>query len=125
MVTSGDIERAVKEILNRRPAVGLGLGVVQEGRLEYFSGHGLADIPSRRQITQDTVFRVGSITKTFTAIAVMQLWERGLVDLDAPANHYLRAYKLVPARASFRPATIRHLLTHTAGIPEVLRPSLG
>jgi CubicO group peptidase (beta-lactamase class C family) len=120
-----DLERAVREVLNRRPAVGLGLGVVRDGRLEYFSGHGLADIPSRTPITEDTVFRVGSITKTFTAITVMQLCERGLVDLDAPANGYLRAYQLVPAQTSFRPVTIRHLLTHTAGIPEVLHPSLG
>ena len=48
----------------------------------------------------------------------MQLWEQGLVDLDAPGNDYLRAYQLVPAKASWRPATIRHLLTHTAGISE-------
>ncbi len=48
--------------------------------------------------------------------------EHGLIDLDAPANDYLRAYRLVPAKASFRPATVRHLLTHTAGIGEVLPP---
>ena len=51
----------------------------------------------------------------------------GPVDLDAPANRYLRAYRLVPARAGFRPATVRQLLTHTAGIREsapsgLLRP---
>ncbi len=42
----------------------------------------------------------------------MQLRERGLVDLDAPANDYLRTFRLVPAKARFRPATVRHL-THT------------
>jgi CubicO group peptidase (beta-lactamase class C family) len=110
-------------ILNRHPAVGLALGVVRNGSLECFHGHGVADIASNTPIAEDTVFRVGSITKTFTAIAVMQLWERGLVDLDAPANDYLRAYRLVPAKAGFRPATMRHLLTHTAGIPEVVRVS--
>ena len=51
-------------------------------------------------ITEDTVFRIGSITKTFTAIAVMQLWERGLVDLDAPANDYLRSFRLPAAAAT-------------------------
>ena len=51
-----------------------------------FHGHGLADIASGTPITEDTVFRIASITKTFTAIAVMQLWEQGLVDLDAPAQ---------------------------------------
>ena len=74
--------------------------MVRNGRLEFFSGHGLADIASNTPVTQDTVFRIGSITKTFTAIAVLQLWEQGLVDLDAPANDYLRAYQLIPAKAT-------------------------
>lgn len=118
-----EMKARVGEILNRWPAVGLAVGVVGDGRLEVFHGHGFANLASDTPITEDTVFRIGSITKTVTAIAVMQLWEQRLVDLDAPANDYLRAYKLVPARAGFRPATIRHLLTHTAGIPEVLHVS--
>jgi CubicO group peptidase (beta-lactamase class C family) len=76
------------------------------------------------------VFRIGSITKTFTAIAVMQLCEQGLVDLDAPASDYLRAFPLIPAERTFRP-TLRHLLTHTAGIgyrrrlSDLLQPGVG
>jgi CubicO group peptidase (beta-lactamase class C family) len=112
----------VDEILDRRPAVGLAVGVVRDGRLESFIGHGVADAAAGRPITEDTVFRIASISKTITAIAVMQLWEQGLVDLDAPATDYLRAYRLVPANAGWRPATLRHLLTHTAGIPETIRP---
>ena len=54
---------------------------------------------------------------------MLQLWEQGLVDLDAPANDYLRAYQLVPAKAGFRPATVRQLLTHTAGIAELVHPA--
>lgn len=118
-----ELKARIAEILNRWPAVGLAVGVVRNGRLEFFSGHGLADIASNTPITQDTVFRIASITKTFTAIAVLQLWEQGLVDLDAPANDYLRAYQLLPAKASFQPATVRQLLTHTAGIAEMVRPS--
>jgi CubicO group peptidase (beta-lactamase class C family) len=117
------LKARVGEILNRWPAVGLAVGVVCGGSLESFYGHGVADIASGTPITENTVFRIGSISKTFTAIAVMQLWEQGLVDLDAPANDYLRAYRLVPARSSWRPATVRHLLTHTAGVPEWVRPS--
>jgi CubicO group peptidase (beta-lactamase class C family) len=118
-----ELEARVREIPNRHPTVGLAVGVVRNGSLEFFSGHGVADIASKTPVTEDTVFRIASITKTFTAIAVMQLWEQGLVDLDAPVNDYLRAYRLIPAKASFRPATVRHLLTHTAGIPEVVHPS--
>jgi CubicO group peptidase (beta-lactamase class C family) len=126
MASSGDgslpiddieLKSRIDGILNRHPAVGLAVGVVRDGSLEFY-GHGVADIASNTPITEDTIFRIGSITKPFTAIAVMQLQERGLIDLDAPANDYLRAYRLVPARAGFRPATVRHLLTHTSGIPE-------
>ena len=87
--------------------------------------------PRRRRSREDTVFRIASLTKTFTAIAVMQLWEQGLVDLDAPANDYLRTFRLVPTKASLRPATVRHLLTHTAGVgywrrlSDLLQPGVG
>jgi CubicO group peptidase (beta-lactamase class C family) len=111
------LETRIVEMLNRRPAVGLAVGVVRDGALE-FSGHGVADIASGMPVTEDTVFRIASISKTVTAVAVLQLVEQGLVDLDAPADHYLRAYRLVPRRAGWRPATVRHLLTHTAGIGE-------
>jgi CubicO group peptidase (beta-lactamase class C family) len=115
-----ELNGRVAEIFNRHPHVGLALGIAGPEGLEFFAGHGLADVPSNRSITKDTVFRIGSISKLFTATAVMQLWERGQVDLDAPANDYLRAYRLVPTRPGWRPATLRHLLTHTAGIPEVV-----
>lgn len=119
----GDLDTDVDAILGRRPTVGLAIGVVRDGRLAFFRGHGLADIATRAPVTEDTVFRIGSVTKTMTAMAVMQLWEQGLVDLDAPASDYLRAFRLTPARRHWRPATLRHLLTHTAGVPDLRRLS--
>lgn len=118
-----DLEAEVARIANHWPCVGLAVGVVRDGGLDAFEGQGLADIATRTPVTEDTVFRIGSLTKTFTAIAVMQMYEQGLVDLDSPANDYLRAYKLVPAKPHFRPVTLRHLLTHTAGIREMLHLS--
>jgi CubicO group peptidase (beta-lactamase class C family) len=120
----------VEGILSRHPAVGLAVGVVRDGSLVFY-GHGLADIASGTPVTGDTVFRIGSVTKTFTAVAVLQLWERGLLDLDAPAGDYLRGYRLVPAKATHRPATVRHLLTYTAGLPQAaylsraFKPTVG
>jgi CubicO group peptidase (beta-lactamase class C family) len=108
-------------ILNRHPAVGLAVGIVRGGSLELFDGRGFADIASKRPLDADTVFRIGSVTKPFTAVAVMQLHEQGLIDLDAPAADYLRAYELIPTRRGFGAPTVRHLLTHTAGIAEVQR----
>ena len=130
-IDEASLKAKVAEVLDRWPSAGLAVGVVRRGSLEWFLGHGVADAESKVPVTQDTVFRIGSLTKTFTAIAVMQLWEQGLVDLDAPANQYLRSIRLVPAKASFRPATVWHLLTHTAGIgywrrlPDLLQPGVG
>ena len=118
-----DLQSWIAHVLNRRPAVGLAVAIVRQGALASFAAHGLADIPSRRPVTRDTVFRIASITKTFTAVAVMQLWEQGLVDLDAPANDYLSAFRLVRAQNRWPEPTLRHLLTHTAGVPKLVHPA--
>lgn len=121
----------VAEVLNRWPSAGLAVAVVHGGKLAWFDGHGLADVAAGEPVTQDTVFRIGSLTKTVTAVAIMQLWERGLVDLDAPANDYLTTFRLTPVRPDLRPATVRHLLTHTSGVgywrrmSDLIRPALG
>ena len=121
----------VARVLNRWPSAGLAVGVIRGGSLAWFHGQGVAEISSGQSVTADSVFRIGSVTKTFTAIAVMQLWEQGLLDLDAPANEYLHSFRLLPVRAGIGPPTVRHLLTHTAGIgywrrfSDLLRPGVG
>ena len=121
----------VGEILSQWPVAGLAVGVIRDGSLTWFHGHGVADVSMATPVDQDTVFRIASLTKTITAVAIMQLHEQGLVDLDAPASRYLRAFGLIPARPWFGPVTLRHLLTHTAGVRAVrspgdlLRPVLG
>ena len=114
--SEGDLRDSTAAALRRWPSAGVAVAVVRgDTPVQYFC-QGVADVTSGRRIGEDTVFRIGSLTKTITAVAVMQLCERGLVDLDAPANEYLRAFRLVPVSAGFGPATVRHLLTHTAGV---------
>jgi CubicO group peptidase (beta-lactamase class C family) len=131
MTAVADLSAIVLDVESRWPSAGLAIGVIRDGGPAGFEGRGVADCLTRTPITATTAFRIGSITKTFTAIAVLQLCERGLVDLDAPANDYLRSFRLVPAKAAFAPATVRHLLTHTAGIgywprlTSLLRPGVG
>ncbi|MGY1708594.1 serine hydrolase domain-containing protein [Geodermatophilus sp. SYSU D00758] len=115
-VAEPDLDRAIARTLSRWPSAGLAVAVVREGSPPRFLGRGVADVASGRPVDERTVFRVGSLTKVLTAVAVMQQVERGRVDLDAPAADHLRAFRLVPARADFRPATVRHLLTHSAGV---------
>ena len=130
-VDDAALTATIAQVLDRWPSAGLAVAVIADGALAWFHGHGLADTAAKKPITQDTVFRIGSITKTFTAVAVMQLREDGLLDLDAPANEYLRTFRLVPRKSNLRPATVRHLLTHTAGLgyfrrlPDLLRPGVG
>ena len=126
-----DLKATIAQVLDRWPCAGLAVAVIADGSLAWFHGHGLGDVMAKTPITEDTVFRIGSLTKTFTAVAVMQLWEQGLVDLDAPANDYLRTFRLIPAKPSLSPATVRHLLTHTAGVgywrrlSDLLQPGVG
>ncbi|HEU5203419.1 MAG TPA: serine hydrolase domain-containing protein [Candidatus Limnocylindrales bacterium] len=114
------LEAWLDGVVHRHSVIGIAAAVIKQGQPSRFASRGLASIAERRPATEDTVFRIASVTKLVTAIAVMQLVERGLVDLDAPANDALRAYRLVIAKPGHRPATLRHLLTHTAGIPEVV-----
>ncbi len=84
-----------------------------------------------RAVDADTVFRIGSISKTFTGIAVLQLAEEGLLALDDPVNEHLRGFRIEHDDAATPPVTIRHLLTHTAGLGELrrwsdlARPTIG
>lgn len=104
--------------VNERALPGLAVGIVHDGELVYAKGFGMADGKTERAVTPDTVFRIGSISKTFTAIGLMQLWEQGKFQLDDPVSRYLKAYKLEHRDPNAPPVTFRHLLTHTAGIGE-------
>jgi CubicO group peptidase (beta-lactamase class C family) len=116
-----DLPAWFMEVLGRHPAVGLAVGVLGAGGRLELATWGFADRSTGRLVGAETVFRIGSVTKVITAIAVMQLQEQGALDLDSPAQEYLRGYRLVPARAGIEGPSVRHLLTHTAGIAEVQR----
>src|SRR3989337_3129245 len=104
--------------MNEHALAGLAVGIIHDGALVYAKGFGLADAKEQRPVTPDTVFRIGSISKTFTAIGLMQLWEQGKFQLDDQVNEYLRAFKVQHRDPQAPPVTFRHLLTHTAGIGE-------
>jgi CubicO group peptidase (beta-lactamase class C family) len=97
--------------------VGSVITVVHDGRVVFSKGYGSANLETKKMVDPaKTLFRVGSISKTFTAIAVMQLVEQGKLELDADINTYLKAFKVVSPFG--KPITLRHLLTHTAGFQE-------
>ena len=94
---------------------GLALGIVHGNQIMHLQGFGVAD-PTGRAISQQTPFIVGSVSKSFTALAIMQLVEAGKIELDAPVQRYLPWFRLADPAASTR-ITVRHLLYQTSGIP--------
>ncbi|MGC9333430.1 MAG: serine hydrolase domain-containing protein [Anaerolineae bacterium] len=92
---------------------GVAVAVTDRERLRHLSTHGWADIAAQRPISVDTLFEIGSISKSFTAIALLQLSEAGLVDLQAPVRRYLPWFQV---RSRYEAITIHHMLSHTAGI---------
>src|SRR5688500_13249445 len=97
---------------------GAGFVFVQNGRVVVARGYGLADVARLRAVRpESTVWRIGSISKVFTATAVMQLVDRKALKLDAPVDGYVR--KLAIPRTYSDPVTVRHLLDHTAVFDEI------
>ena len=93
--------------------------VAVDGRMAYQAIQGLADIESGRKMTRDTTFRLASMTKPITGVAVMILVEWGLIGLDDPVAKYLPElgqWRVAGGEALARPVTIRDLLTHSSGL---------
>ena len=91
---------------------GIAVAVVKDGKVMHCQGYGLANLEWDCLITPDTVFRLGSLSKPFTATAILLLEQQGALRLDDPVTHYLPAYPTHGYTIS-----IEHLLTHTSGIP--------
>ena len=92
-------------------APGVAVIVMDDGKVAYSAARGLADIDTKRQITPDTVFRLGSITKQFTAAVILQLAESGKLSLSDPISKFLPEF---PKPAG--DVTVRQLLSHTSGL---------
>jgi CubicO group peptidase (beta-lactamase class C family) len=97
--------------MKKRRIPGLALAVVKNGEVVKVQGYGLANLEHDAPVTPETVFELASVTKQFTATAIMRLSEQGKLKLDDPINKYLP-----DAPSKWNGITIRHLLTHTGGI---------
>src|SRR5687768_7733636 len=95
---------------------GMVWGIVQDGRLVHVKGAGVQDIDARRPVTPETLFRIASMSKAFTALAILTLRDDGKVSLDAPAETYVPELKGWRYPTEDAPAIrVRDLLHHTAG----------
>jgi CubicO group peptidase (beta-lactamase class C family) len=108
------IDAYVEQQMQALRIPGLALAIVQGDQIVHLKGFGVAD-PSGHAVTPQTPFIIGSTTKSFTALAVMQLVEAGKIELDAPMQRYLPWFRVADPAASAR-ITVRHLLHQTSGI---------
>lgn len=111
---SVELEELIAEAREENHFVGLAVSIGGRDGLVWFRGFGSANAPGT-EVRPDSVFRIGSVSKTITAIGVMQLVEAGKIALDDPINDHLKSYKVEAAEGS-EPITIRHLLTHRSGL---------
>jgi CubicO group peptidase (beta-lactamase class C family) len=100
-----------KMVETRLPGVSFAL--IEHGHVVYARGLGFRDIERRLPVTPQTLFGIGSITKVFTALAIMQLQDRGLLDINDPVSRYMD----LAVATGGEPIRIRHFLAHTSGIP--------
>jgi CubicO group peptidase (beta-lactamase class C family) len=94
MIGDEDLRELAIETFNEQTLAGLAVGVVRGGRLGSFVGLGLADAERRRPVDPDTVFRIGSISKTMTAVGVLQLVEEGRLGLGDPVAEHVRGIRV-------------------------------
>ncbi|ATD09566.1 serine hydrolase domain-containing protein [Pseudoalteromonas piscicida] len=107
----------VKKARGQYNLPGVAVTIVKDGEIVLLKGYGFADVYSQAMAKPNkTLFRIGSITKTMTALAVMQLVEQGKLSIDTDINEYLSEFKIPDTFKA--PITIRALLSHRAGFEE-------
>jgi CubicO group peptidase (beta-lactamase class C family) len=113
------VDAIVRQTMSTDHIVGASVAVVQDDRVVLEKGYGWADLEGQRPVNaRTTLFRIGSITKTFTWIAVMNAVTGGTLALDYPVNDHLPGELRIPEQGFSTPIRIRHLMTHTPGFED-------
>ena len=115
---AAEIDRFADSVIRSVPVAGISIVVSRGAQTVVSKGYGVADISTNRPMTESTASRIGSLTKVFTAIAIMKLVERGSVDLDADIRQFLPELTLPPV-------TVRQALNHTSGLPDYERAAVS
>ncbi len=109
-----DLAALAHDLMAANDVPGMAVGLLHDGRFDGW-GFGIASLETRTPVTAGTLFQWGSISKVFTATLILQLVDRGRLELDTPIVSYLPELQLAE-QAATRSVTLRHLLTHTSGI---------
>jgi CubicO group peptidase (beta-lactamase class C family) len=112
---TSELDRYIRAEMELNGLPGISAALVDSGQVIYLKAHGVRDIESGNRMTAETLVDLASVSKSMTALAVIQLEEQGLIDLDAPVRTYLRDFTLRGAEDSGE-ITVRHLLRHRSGL---------
>ena len=110
------IDAKILVLMQEKQVPGMAIAIFENGEVIFNKSYGLSNIKENRNVTASTGFNVGSISKVFTAMAIMKLVEEGKIDLEAPVERYLSRWKLPESKFDKNKVTVKHLLNHTAGI---------
>jgi len=114
-----DIDRSFAEFATTAHVPGAAWGIVIDGELAHTGAAGVREVATKAPVDADTVFRIASMTKSFTAMSILKLRDEGKLTLDDPAERYVPELKGLRYPTTDSPRiTIRHLLTHSEGFPE-------
>lgn len=105
------IEQAISTFMSRQNIPGLAVAIIQDNQIRFVGGYGISDLENFVPTKPSTVFRIASVSKPITAVAAMQLVEKGKLDLDAPVQKYVPTF---PVKQF--PVTTRQVLAHLSGV---------
>lgn len=120
-----ELEGYLNELVASGTPPGLSVTIVKDGEQVYSKGFGFADAPHVIETTPDTVYHWWSMTKVTTAVAILQLAEQGKLNLDDPVVDHLPFFQVEYPSANSEVITIRHLLNHTSGLPDMVPDLFG
>jgi len=111
-----DADDLVLRLMSRDHVLGVALALIRDGRIVLEKGYGFRDQETQAPVTTATLFNIGSISKSFTALGIAQLVDQQQVDLDTPVINYLPDLRLSDPNAA-QAVTLRRLLSHSSGLP--------
>jgi CubicO group peptidase (beta-lactamase class C family) len=117
--TLEELQGSIKNALDKGHVPGAGIALISHGALLWCGGVGKADVAANRDVTCETEFRVGSISKTFVALALLKLQEEGKIDLNVRLQDVAPEVPVRNPWAATKPVTIANLLEHTAGFDDM------
>lgn len=111
-----EIERLGQELTVKNNVPGVAIAVISDGKIDWIQSIGYADLASKKPVTPETIFNIGSVSKLVSSWGFMQLTEKGLIKLDDPVEESLTRWHLPTSEFDKSKITLRRLLSHTAGL---------